>query len=207
MREHVSRTLHRAPLVALALLMFGCGHPSSGSSSPAEAATPQSTPAVEGTGPERPAPVGEAPPPAVQIASLPVGGGADDDTATHQCVGVSWLGPRIPEGVSIAVTAVRIEPAGVFVRSPSGCGAPLCGASFAFAAGGDTCTVPVTAEGSPGSTARLYADGVVRCPPGSQAMCRAFAATAPRQSIELTVPDAPSPADSSPSASASVSAG
>ncbi|HEY0542672.1 MAG TPA: hypothetical protein VGD53_30215 [Actinoallomurus sp.] len=204
MRKRVSRTLHRAPLVALALLMFGCGNPSSDSPTPpsTDAATPQSTPAVEGTGPERPAPAGEAPPPAIHIASLPVGGGADDDTATHQCVRVSWLGPRIPEGVSIVVTAVRIEPVGVFAQSPSGCGGPLCRVSFAFAASGDTCTVPVTAEGSPGSTARLYADGAVRCPQGSQAMCRAFAATAPRQSIELVVPEAPPPVDSSSSASA-----
>jgi hypothetical protein len=184
--------------------MFGCGNPSSDSSTPppTDAATPQSTPAVEGTGPERPAPAGEAPPPALHIASLPVGRGGGDDTATHQCVGVSWLGPRIPEGVSIVVTAVRIEPAGVFAPSSSGCGGPLCRASFAFAASGDTCTVPVTAEGSPGSTTRLYVDGAVRCPQGSQAMCRAFAATAPRQSIELVVPEAPPPVDPSSSASA-----
>jgi hypothetical protein len=187
--------------------MFGCGNPSSDDSPtpPAtDAAAPRSTPAVEGTGPERPAPVGEAPPPAIRIASLPVGGGVEDDTVTHQCVRASWLGPHIPDGVSIVVTAVRIEPRGLFAQAPSGCDGSLCRASFAFAASGDTCTVPVTAEGSPGSTAQLYVDGAVRCPRGSQAMCRAFAATAPRQSIELTVPEAPSPvdSDSSPSASA-----
>jgi hypothetical protein len=193
-RNHASRILRHGPLVVLALLVFGCGDPApdSPTSQSTEAATPQSTPAVEGTGAERPAPAGDAPP-AIKIASLPIGGGADDDTATHQCVSVSWLGSRIPEGVSIVVTAVRIEPAGVFAQSGSGCGRPPCRASFAFLAQGDTCTVPVTAEGRPGSTARLHVDGTVRCPQGSQAMCREFAATAGQRSIELVVPEAPAP--------------
>jgi hypothetical protein len=201
-RNHVSRILRHGPLVLLALLVFGCGDPAPGSptSQSTEAATPQSTPAVEGTGAERPAPAGEAPP-AIDIASAPIGRGNDDDTTTQQCVSVSWLGSRIPKGVSIVVTAVRIEPAGVFAQSGFGCGRPPCRASFAFFAKGDTCTVPVTAVGRPGSTAQLYLDGRVRCPQGSQAMCREFAATAGQRSIELVVPEAPEPppADSPPS--------
>jgi hypothetical protein len=155
---------------------------------------------VEGTGPEHPAPTGQAPP-AIEVASLPIGGRPDDRTTVHQCVKVSWLGPGVPGGVSIVVTAVRIEPSGVFSLSGSGCGRPPCGASFVFAHKGDTCTVAVTAKGSPGSTAQLRLDGRLRCPQGRTTACREFAATLDGRWIDLSVPDPPMPAAASPSPS------
>src|SRR2546429_7182134 len=79
------------PLAVLVLLLFACGNQAPGGvADPAtaqstDAPTPQATraPATEGTGPERPAPPAEAPP-AIDIASLPIGGGPEDDTAVNQ---------------------------------------------------------------------------------------------------------------------------
>jgi hypothetical protein len=201
--RRIPAPFHHGPLIAvLALLTAACGnHPSGGGSDPSTPpSTPDqstTTPAIEATGPEPPPPAAGGPP-AIEIASLPVGGGADDDTSVHQCVGVSWLGSRIPDGVSVLITAVRIQPSGVFTQSTSGCARPLCNSSFAFTADQDRCTVPVTAKGRPGASARLSVDGRVRCPAGQRRSCEAFTAAAKKQSIQLTVPDQAPPAPVDP---------
>ena len=99
------------------------------------------------------------------------------------------------------VVNVRIEPSGVFTPSASGCDGPLCRASFAFTVSRDTCRVPVIAKGSVGASARLFLDGTVRCPVDRTASCKDFAAKAKKQSIRLTVPEAPVRGDVQPSSS------
>jgi hypothetical protein len=123
---------------------------------------------------------------------LPVGGTADDTSAINQCVPASWLGPDIPDGVSVAVTGWRIEPKGLFSRSGSGCGGPSCRPSFAFTADRETCTVAITATGPAGASATLFVDGYARCSADQRAWCRDLAG-APRQSIPLIVPGEPEP--------------
>src|SRR5438876_775735 len=116
----ISRIVRCAPLLALTLLAVGCARAAPtapaapaadapATTAAADGTTPQGPPAVEASGPEQPAPAVPAPL-ALDIASLPIGGSADDDSAVHQCVSVGWLGSEIPHGVTITVTAVRFEP-------------------------------------------------------------------------------------------------
>lgn len=208
----VLRGVHRglvAVAVGLALVaLAGCGKEDNaagegpGPVSPESAAAPQ----VEGTGVEPPLPTKNNPP-AVTIVSLPIGGGADDSTSEHQCVGASWLGDEIPDGVSILVTHVWLDPdKGVFAFSSSRCAGPSCRSSFAFTPDVDTCYVAVDAKGSPGATARLHLDGTVRCPATQRTLCEAVKAKAKKQSILLEVPEPQpddKPTDVRPSPSAS----
>jgi hypothetical protein len=183
-------------LLLTVLLGAGCG---GGSQDPAESPDAQpgdvatemasSDPAPEGTGAEPPAPARDGAP-ALKIASLPVGGGAEDDSTTEQCVSVSWLGRRMPDGVSVLVTDVRIRPSGVFTRSGSGCGGPGCESSFSFTADRDTCTVAVTATGRPGAAARLSVNGRPQCSAEQEEWCRDLDESGGK-SIRLTVPGEP----------------
>jgi hypothetical protein len=208
----LARCAPLVPLVVLALLMPACGgrardaggDPASTETTdaPAEqpaAAPPQSAvPPTEGTGPERPAPGVQAPP-AIDIASLPIGrGSGGNEEAVRQCVTVEWLDSDIPDGISVVVTAIRVTPSGVFTvsRSGSGCRAPLCRSSFAFTADRDACSVPVVATGPAEAFAELILDGQIRCPAG-RAACRDFAAKLDKRSIGLTVPG---PIDAAPPA-------
>jgi hypothetical protein len=193
LKDQKPRIMRCGPLVVLALLLVACGSKTTDGGSDEPIADPTDTPAAEssaapateGTGPERPAPPGEARP-AIDIASLPVGRDAnDDETTARQCVTVSWLGSRIPDGISVVVTAVRITPSDAFTQSSSGCGHPLCRASFVFSDDDDTCSVPVVAKRSSGASAQLFMDGKVRCPAGREAACRDFAAKAGKKSIRL----------------------
>lgn len=205
---HASRPVSRiivlgAAIVLLALVLVACGRPAvsdRASNGTADSTGPEATgtPQVEDTGPQSARPTGENRP-AIDMASLPVGGGAEDSSARHQCIGVSWLGSDIPAGFAVVVTSVRIEPGDAFAVSSSGCDEPRCGSSFAFEHKGDTCIVPVDATGSPNEDARLYVDGRLRCPQGQRAQCESFAAHEEERSIGLTVPDQQEPATQPPS--------
>jgi hypothetical protein len=212
LKNQRSRIIRLGPVAVLALLMVGCGGhgaanggtgPSPPTPQSTDATTPQSAsaPPVEGTGPEKPAP-SAAGAPAIDLASLPVGGSADDNSVVHQCVGVRWLGPEIPHGVSIQVTGVRIQPPSVFAVASSGCSGPSCRASYVFVSKQSSCTVPVVAKGPPNETAELHVDGRIDCPAGQQTLCKDFAAQSESQSrpIGLITPDAPqTPVSPSPS--------
>jgi hypothetical protein len=157
---------------------------------------------MEGTGPEKPAPSAAGGAPAIDLASMPVGGRADDNSVVHQCVSVGWLGPSIPHGVSIQVTGVRIQPPSVFTVASSGCSGPSCRASYVFVSKKDSCTVPVVAKGPPNETAELHVDGRINCPAGQKTLCKDFAANAESQSrsIGLITPEATqTPVSPSPS--------
>src|SRR2546421_5481590 len=97
-RGTASVVIRCGPLAMLVLLMFACGNqvPGGVADSPTTPSTDIPTtsstraPATEGTGPEQPAPAG-AGPPAIDIASLPIGGRPDDDTTGNPCVRGSWV--------------------------------------------------------------------------------------------------------------------
>ena len=206
--------LRCAAALALASFAVGCGNSPGGSSAdspPAvQGADPQympgqetpgaaSAPAVEGTGAEQPAPPVAQAPPAIKIASLPVGKGSNVEAGRVTCVKVSWLGTRIPDGVSVDVIGVRFDPAGLFEQAGSGCDGSLCRDSFAFTATDTTCTVPVAAQDSSGE-GTLYLDGRLRCPDHLREACRAFAASPGQSTFDLLILP-PEPADPSPSPS------
>jgi hypothetical protein len=190
---------HGPVVVVLALLMVACGGPAAdGGSNPP---TPQSTaPAIEGTGLEPTPPTG-AGPPAIDIASLPIGGVPDNPGSVHQCAPANWLDPPMPDGISVLVTAVRFEPSGVFTQSRSGCRGPLCLASFAFTSHQKNCNVPVTATGSSNNPVSLLLTGTVRCPARQYTSCKDFAAKAGTGSVSLTAPDQAQQSGPSPSPS------
>jgi hypothetical protein len=188
---------HGPVLGVLALLMVACGNhapdarfntPAPQSAAPATTAPATTAPPAEGTGPEPPAPPGGGPP-AITVASLPIGGTADNPGSVHQCAPANWLGGEIPDGISVLVTAVRIEPSGVFTQSRSGCPGPLCRPSFAFTSHQTTCNVPVTATGSATTSANLYLAGTVRCPAGKYTSCKDFATATKSGLIPLEGPE------------------
>jgi hypothetical protein len=155
-------------------------------------AEPTGIPKTEGSGPEQPRPQ-ESKAVAISVPSLPVGGGADDEEAVDQCVGVSWLGDdEITDGVSIAVTAVWITPDGVFKMNGSGCGGtPACAASFSFTSERTDCSVSVTAKAIEGASANLSLRGEARCSAEQEHQCRDLVAHETGQSIQLRQPIPP----------------
>lgn len=78
-----------------------------------------SDPSGEPTGPEQPQTNRNQP--AIEIASLPVGGNVRTDGIT-QCAEVNWLGKSpIPDGATVSVTAVGLDPDGVFRLDQRAC--------------------------------------------------------------------------------------
>jgi hypothetical protein len=119
-------------LIVLALLV-GCGgsapdDSSGGSTSEDSTASVEPSgetqatfadPSEEPTGPEPPQPSRKQP--AIKNASLPVGGNAATD-GTRQCADVNWLGKKpIPDGVTVSVTSVGLDPPGVFRLDQEAC--------------------------------------------------------------------------------------
>ena len=200
LKNRMLLVIHLALAVLLALALVACGGgPSEDSSSASPTPTPQSgaapeasaTPDVEGTGPERPAPPG-AQQPAIEIASLPVGGDGFS-TDRDQCVQVTG---SVPEGATIAVTGIRIEPPGVFTVGTFACDGPSC-RTFVMTSSELTCHVPVTAQRA-GKEAGLSLAGTIRCPAGQRDSCEAFAAAAARSRARVPLFWAP-PESQSPS--------
>lgn len=191
------------------MLVGACGgnaSPGGGSAPTAEVtAGPESpiaetTPPVEGTGTEAPPPTTK-PRPAIELASLPVGGGSETGTSEQdQCIDVAWLGNEMPDGVSVEVTSMRISPKGVF---RSGSGSLECGRScdsYVFQEQGDDCHVAVHAQQA-NTDATLRVSGKVRCPAGKRQTCEAFAAGEEKNRTiglrwEPEVPESPSPSPS-----------
>jgi hypothetical protein len=209
LRKQSPRIILLTPVAVLLLLVLvACVNKSnsgngSDSARSSQSAAPEDTgtPAVEGTGPEQPPPA-QPNPPKLDIASLPVGGGSDNTSAQHQCAGVGWLsaelgGVHIPDGLSIVVTNVRVEPASTFTKSTSDsrCADPACRSSFVFRHETDTCVVAVDAK-RPGD-ATLSIDGKVRCPAGQQQTCADFIAEAHRNEGSITLHWEPDTSESS----------
>jgi hypothetical protein len=130
---------------------------------------------------------------AVTVPKLPIGGGGQD-SEFEQCVSVSYLGDApIPQGVSISVTDASLTPP-LLEMGGSACSAdevPCLSSGFVFVenpdSGADTCFIPVQATGerpdeddenSIDERVVLALEGLAVCPPGQQALCEDFAATA-----------------------------
>jgi len=192
----------------LGLLLAGCGGqpgveagPASDSSATEGGATPPaeetgapngSSPPVEGSGPEAPQPRGEGDP-AIPVPSLPIGGDTvQPEDRAPVCATASWLTTAIPPGVSVSVTAVRIEPA-YFATADSGCAGdnPRCTDSFAFTADHDSCDVPVVATGPPDQTAQLVLAGDARCPSDQRGYCLGLTEDGEDDNVALVTPSEP----------------
>ena len=183
-----------AVVLTVGLLMAACDGPdaSHGSrSGVAESTVPdvQETraPAVESSGPERPAPPAKGQP-SVNLPSLPVGSNdntADEKSVPH-CVRVRWLGDQdVPHGFTVVVTGIQIKPDGIFTLGKTGCSTPAChqsGTSFSFSSEDNSCyvtTIPqVYQSDDESNTAELFLSGRVVCPTGKQSACNDFAAKA-----------------------------
>jgi hypothetical protein len=102
----------------LVLLVSGCSDTSGGSSPPDANSTAENTsePAPEPTDAE--STQQQQNKPSVEIASLPIGGVADDGSS---CNPISWLAGDIPAGVTIELGTPSFDPTGVFEVDQSGC--------------------------------------------------------------------------------------
>ncbi len=155
-------------VVAAALAGCGSAGPSASSTTaPAPAAasaTDTGPPPQEPTGTESPQPpTGGAP--SVQVASLPIGGQAEDNNP--RCVQVQWLTGRLAPGFALEVSAVN-------VTSPfavgSGCThGPACAGHRFDPDNSDTahpCFVGIEWRGSGGATTEgeLSLGGTLTCP-------------------------------------------
>jgi hypothetical protein len=172
-------------VLALVLFAGGCEEIVDGGSGPD---TSRSTaPAVEGTGPESPAPRAKDQP-VLKLPSLPYGGddtvyAASETDFIPECVEVSWLGGEIPDGVRIEVIRVEFDPPKAPFIHPSTsachdrreCDGFRAHVTFTTANGGD-CGVTVKATGQ--GQAKLVFKGSIACPAGKQQVCRDFIPTA-----------------------------
>lgn len=157
--------------------------------------------------------------PSVEVASLPIGGGTDDDDpAVDQCIDVSYLGSEpIPAGVRIAVTGVSFDPPS-FRLGGGGCsgrGTPCTANGFAFTETNENsddgrCVVEIHATGpTPADGGNLVLKGQLLCPAGQEAPCQRFAnavRAAQRENPQTIRVDAPDLGQSSSPSSATSSA-
>lgn len=110
----------------------------------------------------------------IELAGLPVGGGAAKLVGDAWCMVLFW-GQQLPPGVELAIDAVAFAEDGAQLR-PEGCDeVPACVGTVIVAGGSQGCAVLVEppAPQQPSLTARL--DGTLRCP--DQQACDALDAT------------------------------
>ena len=172
--------LHGSVLLTLAAPMVACNSGTTGDGSDLSdvSVSPADTPAVEGSGPEEPAP--QRNDPAFETVGLPVGG-SDSSPERDQCVGVSWLGrddSSLENGVVVKVTHVRLSNKEGFSLKPDlDCpgDAEPCD-SFTFTEDDQACQVAVTATASGPDDTGVLLEGQVICPPGQRKSCSDFLA-------------------------------
>ncbi len=99
-------------VAVVAAALVGCGRSAGPSASSTSAPVPAASSATD-TGPPPQEPTGTESPqrrtggtPSVQVASLPIGGQAED--ANPRCVQVQWLTGRLAPGFALDVTAVHV---------------------------------------------------------------------------------------------------
>ena len=202
------RNVRAARPLAVVLMLFllaACGN-SGGDAAPTTTgvtASPESpvetTPPVEETGTEAPPPTSTRRP-AIELASLPIGGGSQTGTSERdQCIEVAWLGSEMPDGISVEVTSKDISPKRVFRFASLECGRPCDG--YVFQEQGDDCLVAVHALRA-NTRAALSLGGKIHCPAGQRAECEAFSAGEQKQTIGLRwepeEPESPSPSPAPP---------
>ena len=118
---------------------------------------------------------------ALNLASLPIGGGFEDSSAPT-CVVVNWIpkqtADELPAGVRVTVTAAGFDPQ-AWEPVDSGCSGaqPSC-VGFSFEAGHTACGVGVRPSGiasaSQSGQAELTLAGTVVCVDPSDAACVSF---------------------------------
>ncbi len=105
-----------ASAVAIVMLVVGCSDTSAGSDPPGGTAPPQDTvtsgePQPEPTDPESTQTKQNQP--AISLATAPIGGNPDE-AGIRQCTAVAWLAGEIPDGTTVTLGAVTLEPGNVF---------------------------------------------------------------------------------------------
>jgi len=170
---------------AMALPLVACD--SQPSADPPPEVTTTDSPEMEGTGPETPG--AEVDGNSVDLPGLPVGGGTGGNTQVNQCVTVSWIGDPIPEGISVVVKDIQVDPTDAFRISGSSCGDfdGCAESSFAFTAEPDKCSVPIEANTTNGG-ASLLLFGEPVCADGNARRCDDFAAGLTGAAVALTLP-------------------
>jgi hypothetical protein len=150
------------------------------------------SPGIESSGPEDPRSPDDRP--VVSYPDLPVG----ENTQQEQCLTVQWLGRTdVPDGVSVQVKGVRIDPGVVFEQPGRGCdGVQACTGSFAFTSADNSCSVALVATGKKGKREYLKVAG--RCVPRDREQCGELLAEG-GSSIPLNQPEEePSPEENPP---------
>lgn len=155
------------PTLILLAVLVGCGGSTpSGDSGAPEVPSSQETfanPSDEPTGPEPPQPTRDRP--AIEIASLPVGGNVNSD-GTSQCAEVNWLGTKpIPDGVTVLVSGIGLDPGGVFRLDRGACSSDL-GSCVGVRWRGDSlspCQVGVRQIAAGDGDVQLIVKGTVTC--------------------------------------------
>lgn len=156
-------------VVLLLALASGCGGAATPPDSDAGADQPESIrsePSPEPTGPEQPQPrLGDRP--AFNDVRLPVGGSAKDAGDGLQCASAGWLGSRLPDGVTVTISSIRLSRKGVFELDSSACSGPypICAPGVALNSG---CLIGARYIGGSGSVLAEFT-GRIGCP--DQATC------------------------------------
>ena len=184
-RGHATAATHTVTLgvrsacvaAVAALLVTACSGSGTSSGSDGGGGTDGSTPAVGlSVAPPTESATSEAPQSrssgaAIKVASLPIGGDVDGDTALR-CGHVNWLGPTpIPHGVSVVITGVSVQPSGTFEIGGAGCSSDIAGPtcttswSWTWKTATTECLVPLTqvVEGDADQAVTLVVSGSVKC--------------------------------------------
>jgi hypothetical protein len=182
-------------LVILTLLTVACRDLVDEGAGP-DTGLSQAPPAVEGTGPERPAPARKGQP-TINLPLLPYGSNGQTTFESSSpaefemhCVPVEWLGDPIPPGITIEVTDIQITPSGVFMHPPGGaCGKNECHSTkvhLTFRTVSESrCSVAVQPVGY--GKANLILKGRATCAAGNQKLCNDFAAAAKGQAKPIVL--------------------
>ena len=165
--------------------------PAISAQSPMEPESPMvaTSPTMEGTGLEKPAPpVAEGP--SINVPRLPYGSADNSSLEFTQpetaCEEVKWLGPDIPPGMAITITRVDAQDSAdvekksdAFTASLDGC-RPRCGVirgPMPKNSDDSRCQVAVTAVHN-GEAELVLRGNLTRCPDGKMSQCQAYATLA-----------------------------
>jgi hypothetical protein len=133
-------------------------------------------PTPEDTTREAPAQV-EIDPTTIRVATLPIGGSAGEPVGNLQCVDIGWSAPpEIPDGVTVVIEGLILEPDGHFAVSAQPCvgDAPTCGPGLAITPV-QRCVAAVEWSGAAGPAGgSLRAAGTLVCE-AEAAVCAGFA--------------------------------
>jgi len=168
-------------------MVAGCG-----GSSPDSGGTTLPEPTSTSASTEEPAPEPTEPEttqtkqnkPAISLATAPIGGNPDD-AGVQQCTAAAWLAGQIPDGTTVTLGTVHLEPDNVFQLNDQACPSDRqrCPGLVWSPGSTDSCYVGAVQVAAGDQDVKVVIEAAVTC--ASEQDCRAVEAAAKKQGSQV----------------------